>query len=293
MNHLEVGRNVNQRLGFSSDNSFIIWDFPGGERGLRCNIRSKCKSLFARINTPKQLMDLLLAANALKNMGVLPETLELGYFPYARQDRITCEGEALSVQVIADLIDNLGFREVKVLDPHSNVLAACFKKTRFVAIPATYYCKNYLDQIRFRPNTTFALMAPDAGAVNRVLEVSKIVPATVIFGSKKRDSKDGKLSGFQIINPEELANVTDLAIVDDICDGGGTFIGIADMIRNINPNIRMHLWVTHGIFSGKASEILPLRFTSIGTTDSWQSEDSIKDLFLSANITPTVISYWR
>jgi ribose-phosphate pyrophosphokinase len=38
-------------------------------------------------------------------------------------------------------------------------------------------------------------------------------------------------------------------IVDDICDGGATFIGIADAIHEKDPDADVRLYVTHGIFS--------------------------------------------
>ena len=48
------------------------------------------------------------------------------YFPYARQDRVTVEGESASLQVIAGIISGLRFRSIKVLDAHSYVLENLF-----------------------------------------------------------------------------------------------------------------------------------------------------------------------
>ena len=58
-------------------------------------------------------------------------------------------------------------------------------------------------------------------------------------------------------------------IVDDICDGGGTFSGIAQVLR-ANGAEKIYLCVTHGIFS-KGIEINGI--DEIFTTDSYASPD--------------------
>jgi ribose-phosphate pyrophosphokinase len=60
----------------------------------------------------------------------------------------------------------------------------------------------------------------------------------------------------------------DLFIVDDICDGGGTFINIARIIKeNEQFKGRIYLIVTHGIFS-RGFEDLAEYFNGIYTTNS-------------------------
>jgi ribose-phosphate pyrophosphokinase len=60
----------------------------------------------------------------------------------------------------------------------------------------------------------------------------------------------------------------DLFIVDDICDGGGTFINIARIIKeNEQFKGRIYLIVTHGIFS-RGFEDLGEYFNGIYTTNS-------------------------
>lgn len=56
-------------------------------------------------------------------------------------------------------------------------------------------------------------------------------------------------------------------IVDDICDGGGTFVGLAKELRAAGAT-RVYLYVTHGIFSKR----LPLEgIDHVYTTDSFLS----------------------
>jgi len=59
-------------------------------------------------------------------------------------------------------------------------------------------------------------------------------------------------------------------IVDDICDGGGTFNLLAEEFFKdpASEGAELALFVSHGIFS-KGLNAIDKRITSIYTTDSW------------------------
>ena len=81
--------------------------------------------------------------------------------------------------------------------------------------------------------------------------------------SKNRDVKTGKLTGFSVYTDD--LNGKDCLIVDDICDGGGTFIGLAEKLKNKNSG-KLYLAVSHGIFSNGFTNLDC--FERIFTTDS-------------------------
>src|SRR6266436_4439963 len=81
---------------------------------------------------------------------------------------------------------------------------------------------------------------------------------------KLRDARTGELSGFGINN--DIEEYEKALIVDDICDGGGTFIGLAELIHGINPGMELSLYVSHGIFS-KGFVELDKQFVNIFTSD--------------------------
>ena len=85
--------------------------------------------------------------------------------------------------------------------------------------------------------------------------------------SKSRDVKTGKLKGFKVYADDLQGK--DCLIVDDICDGGGTFMGLAEELKNKNAG-NLYLAVSHGIFS-KGFDHLAEHFTKIFTTDSFQN----------------------
>jgi ribose-phosphate pyrophosphokinase len=57
-------------------------------------------------------------------------------------------------------------------------------------------------------------------------------------------------------------------VIDDLCDGGGTFIGIAQELRKAGITQPLYLYVSHGIFS-KGLEVLFQHFDQIFTTNSF------------------------
>jgi ribose-phosphate pyrophosphokinase len=60
-------------------------------------------------------------------------------------------------------------------------------------------------------------------------------------------------------------------MVDDICDGGGTFLGLAEELKSKNAG-KLFLAVSHGIFSKGISKLSSM-FENIFTTDSIKSMD--------------------
>jgi ribose-phosphate pyrophosphokinase len=76
-----------------------------------------------------------------------------------------------------------------------------------------------------------------------------------LIASKHRDIQSGKiLSTYVPLKDGEHTN-NNFLIVDDICDGGRTFIEIAKVIHEIRPKAKVSLAVTHGIFSAGFNEL--------------------------------------
>ena len=101
----------------------------------------------------------------------------------------------------------------------------------------------------------------------------------VVECGKSRDVKTGKLSRFKVYE-EDLEGKTCL-VVDDICDGGGTFLGLAKELKKKNAG-DLILVVSHGIFSRGFEELLSL-YTEIFTTDSFSTvhHENVKQIRLN------------
>jgi len=249
--------------------SFEAFTFSGGEPHIKIlTSLSKDASVMIshRLQSFNDLGLLLVAVDALRRMGARQIRLFLPYFPGARQDRVMVPGEPLTVKVYANLINGLGLEQVIILDPHSDVTSALLERVHVIA--NLEFAQAVLKEI---PNTT--LIAPDAGAVKKVHFLANKLESPVITCSKIRDVSTGHLSSFQV-HIDDLHG-QDCLIIDDICDGGRTFLGLAKALKAKNAG-KLYLAVTHGIFS-KGTDALQAHFEAIFTTNSFRrkSDDSL------------------
>ena len=172
-------------------------------------------------------------------------------------------GEPLSVKVYADIINMLGFRKVIVFDPHSDVTPAVLDNCE--VIPN----HRFIELITKKITSPVLLVSPDAGALKKIYKVSEFLGGVeVVECGKRRDVRTGNLAGFTV-HADDLGG-KDCLIVDDICDGGGTFIGLANVLKSKNAG-KLYLAVSHGIFSRGFDE-LEACFETIFTTDSIRNQ---------------------
>ena len=242
---------------------FESFTFPGGEPHIKIKPgfdNTEPLTITQRINSFNDLGLLCMAADALQRMGAKADTLFIPYFPAARQDRVMVAGEPLSVKVYAEIINHLGFREVLVFDPHSEVLPAILDNCKIV--PNHLFIEKVLEII----GREMLLISPDGGALKKIYKLSEYLGGMeVVECGKIRTVANGQLTGFKVF-AEDLKGRNCL-IVDDICDGGGTFSGLAQSLKQKNAG-KLFLAVSHGIFS-KGLDVLG-DFERIFSTNSFR-----------------------
>lgn len=246
-----------------------ITTFPGGEPHVQLGGRflsGECVSVTARIRNFNDLGELLVVKSALDGMGVEAE-LFLPYFPGARQDNPLL-GEEAGARLYADIINSAEFETVTFVDPHSPVISNLLENGQAIDLSELSCFTDHFEWLEDNYGQIDGIIAPDAGAEKRAFAVAQnFFDVPIFYARKHRDSATGRLSGFSC---EDLPGPGHYLVVDDICDGGGTFIGLAEEIHRKPPinTQELHLWVTHGIFS-KGLEELGKHYATIGTTDSW------------------------
>ncbi len=254
-------------LGKENNIEFQAFTFSGGEPHIK--ITSKLDAISQvtvthRINSFNDMGLLLIAVDALRRSGVKDIHLIIPYFPAARQDRVMVAGESLSVKVYADLINNLQLNQVTIFDSHSEVAIALLDNCK--AVDNHAFIRKIVAQIG-----AVKLISPDGGALKKIYKVAAALDGMeVVEGSKSRDVKTGQLSGFKVY-ADDLEGA-DCLVVDDICDGGGTFMGLATELKKKNAG-KLYLAVSHGIFS-KGLDALASYFDIIFTTDSIRNMDA-------------------
>lgn len=240
---------------------FQSFTFSGGEPHIKIDPNfdhNEKVTITHRLNSFNDLGLLCITVDALRRMDVKVIDLFIPYFPAARQDRVMIKGESLSVKVYADIINGLQLNKVFVFDAHSEVTPALVNNCE--VIPNHTFIAEVLKVI----GENVKLISPDGGALKKIYKVSEFLGGIdVVECSKSRDVKTGRLSGFKVYE-DDLSGM-DCLIVDDICDGGGTFVGLAEELKKKNAG-KLYLAVSHGIFN-KGFDVLDC-FDKIFTTNS-------------------------
>lgn len=193
--------------------------------------------------------------------------LILPYVPGARADR----GNPFGLSVYAEFINLLFVDQIIIFDPHSQVAPELLEGRENLTVV-------YSDELFSAPHFIklpdyVGVIAPDKGAVLRAQNVADVLGVPLFKAEKKRDEATGQLSGFTV---ETLPEEGKLLLVDDICDGGGTFLGLAD--ASGLPKERLDLFVSHGVFSKAACYNLPTAFDTIYTTNSYAPERHLNEV---------------
>jgi ribose-phosphate pyrophosphokinase len=229
--------------------------FYGGEPHLQINVDNVQEAVYGsdliitqRYTCINDLMKIILAADAARNLGFKNIKLILPYFPAARQDRVCNEGEPLTVKVFADMINSCGFEQVIILTPHSEVAPALINNVvvldelEFVEAAVQIACPH-------RDDTTINVVCPDAGAGKRVGKIAQYLATkfpnnkiNLIRCEKVRDVRDGSLKEFHV-QADDLGGYPTI-IFDDIVSMGGTFIGLGEVLKQKNCG-KLMLFVSH------------------------------------------------
>jgi ribose-phosphate pyrophosphokinase len=251
MNTLQVFANTGERFEAIDVRRFV---FPGGEVQVQCAAlpeRVREVRIDSDLRSSDDIMALLLLTDALRRMMPVraPLRLRMPYVPYARQDRVCNPGEALSAKVLCELINAQGYDEVTILDPHSDVVGALIDRVRIIqpGAPASALAR--------RPEFAgeFALVCPDAGARKRTVDIAKALGVhQVVYADKQRDLATGRILDMTVSGP---VPATPLLVVDDICDGGATFVELAAVLRR-HTDAPLYLYVSHGLFTKGLAPLL-------------------------------------
>jgi ribose-phosphate pyrophosphokinase len=237
--------------GFTNDAAEFydpkVWKFPCGEVGVQLTTE-----ILANLASPKltevgikvefssnddlfalaQLVDAIRAVNL--DVAI---SAWIPYFPYARQDRRANLGEGHALKIACQFINQLNFKYVCVDDAHSTVLEALLD--RLAPYPQEK-CARELPKFD-------VLLAPDAGAEKKIFKHNQVALGTEVICASKVRSPEGKITKTVLPYGGRLTGKT-VCIVDDLCDGGATFLELGRVAREFEP-AELCLYVTHGMFT--------------------------------------------
>ena len=258
--------------GFSTTPTFESMYFPAGEAHVKVANENDGKGELTEVARVygadgNDLFTLAMWADAARRRGS-KTVLHMPYLPGARADHL--DFVPFGAEVYARFINGLRVNQVVTFDPHSGIMPAMLNNV--IVLESTRLVRKHIvgHADRGGPQRYDGIIAPDKGAVDRAAKVAGACHLPLYRAEKHRDQSTGKLSGFTC---EPLPKEGRFLVVDDICDGGGTFAGLAKAIDF--PGQRLGLYVSHGVFSGRAKENLLPWYGDIWTTDSFADESPL------------------
>lgn len=275
-------------LFFDSDRvDFKITKFPAGEIGVSLESEldvklasSQTVTIFCSFQHTEEVFIIYSLVDYIRSISRdVYIVLDIPYFPAARADRDqffdTISGKvqrySFGLKVYSEIIGNLSVDEIRVLDPHSSVLEALLAtKHKKVVVTRMYeiivnlieYIKESHFSDEFLKDSTLLLIAPDNGASKKVLECVAVLKMHGIecehtYATKVR-SPDGKITEHRLNTPNIESDKILCLVLDDICDGGATFIGLADLLDETfaGKEIRKVLYTSHGLYTKGTNHLM-------------------------------------
>ena len=200
--------------------------------------------------TNKNVMEIMLIADALKRSSASKITAIVPYFGYARQDRrVRSARVPISAKVVADMFASVGIDRVLTIDLHSETIQGFFD------MPAdnVYATKFMVDDIKDNnERDELVVVSPDAGGVVTARALAKLLDDTDLAIIDKRRAAANQSEVMNIIGDIQGK----VCIVpDDIIDTAGTLCNAANALKE-NGAKAVKAYITHPVLSGPAIERL-------------------------------------
>lgn len=231
-----------------------IFLFPDKEKRIRINTKVLGEDciIVQSTSTPtdENYMELFLIIDALKRSGAKSVKAVIPYLGYQRQDHIFRQGEGVSLEVIAEILQKVGMTELFSFDLHTPKI-----KDKFI-VPVKHL--SALPAFAEKIKTDFKreniiLVSPDMGGIRRIKEISEIlqnVPFATI--TKNRDLNTGKINDSFL---DGYVRGKTAVIVDDMVSTGETLVDGSKLLLEEGAT-SVFAFITHAVLARDASEIL-------------------------------------
>ena len=186
-----------------------------------------------------------------------------------QHDRRFKENQSFELKNICDFINSCNFFKVYVYHPHSDAVQMALNNVRIM--DNSNFISKVLSNIEGEP----ILLSTDAGSykwINKLADTLNF-QGEVYGANKSRDMETHKLT--QIIDRQDFKG-RDILILDDLCVAGGTFIGLAKLLKERNVG-KLYLAVSHITIKNPNKE-LETSYEKVYCTNSKYDEYELNNL---------------
>ena len=190
------------------------------------------------------LMELLVAIDALKRGSARRITAVIPYYGYARQDRKSGPRSPISAKLVANLVTVAGANRVLTLDLHAGQIQGFFDIPTDNLFAAPVFIKDIKEKYKSKK---LMIVSPDVGGVVRARAIAKSINVDLAIIDKRRE-RAGISEVMNIIGDVDGYHCV---LVDDIVDSAGTLCNAAQALTDAGAS-GVTAYVTHGVLSGGA-----------------------------------------
>ena len=217
------------------------------------------------------LMELLIAIDALKRASARRITAVVPYFGYARQDRKPGPRTPISAKLVANLITQAGADRVLAVDLHAGQIQGFFDIPTDNLFAAPVMAADI--QARYG-DKDLMVVSPDVGGVVRARALAKRLDNAPLAIVDKRRDRPGESEVMNIIGDVKGRHCV---LIDDIVDSGGTLCNAADALLEQGA-ASVAAYITHGVLSGGAvARVDGSQLTELVVTDTIPAAEAAKD----------------
>ncbi len=216
------------------------------------------------------LMELLVALDALKRGSARRVTAVVPYYGYARQDRKSGPRTPISAKLVANMITAAGADRVLTLDLHAGQIQGFFDIPTDNLIAAPLLVKD-IQEYHLRED--LVVVTPDVGGVVRARDIARRLDADLVIVDKRRE-RAGVSTVVNIIG--DVAGRR-CVLIDDIVDTAGTLCNAASALIDAGAS-SVYAYVTHGVLSGAAVQrVIASPIEMLVITDSIVATEAVRE----------------
>eukprot|EP01064_Diplonema_japonicum_P024389 TRINITY_DN3494_c0_g1_i1.p1 TRINITY_DN3494_c0_g1~~TRINITY_DN3494_c0_g1_i1.p1 ORF type:complete len:355 (+),score=75.67 TRINITY_DN3494_c0_g1_i1:55-1119(+) len=210
-------------------------------------VHPTCSNQATGLNVNEAVMELLLLIHTIKLSSAKRISAVIPHFAYARQDRKSEARVPISASAVAQLLVNVGVDRIVTVDLHCGQIQGFFKNTPVNNLMASREFAHYLQSKEIKPEM-LAIVAPDAGAVDRARRLADKLNAEKVVTILKRRVQAGKVDSMHIAG--DVSGMV-AVIVDDMTDTSGTLVKAAEVLKQ-NGASKVFAMITHGVLTDPA-----------------------------------------
>lgn len=243
----------------------VMHQFPDGESLIRVNESADMALLFRSLDDPNvKLIELLLAASALRDRGARKVMLIAPYLAYMRQDTAFHDGEAVSQKVIGQLLATW-FDGVVTVDPHLHRIASLGEVMAGIPALAVSAAPALLQAIAKGLDPRTVLVGPDSESRPWVESIARPLGLEVLVGEKVRK---GDREVTLTVPGIARARGRPVMLIDDLISSGTTLIACTRLLREAGAT-SVEAVATHSLSSGADIERMSIEgIARLRATDS-------------------------